>query len=177
MGRVNDGPQILVTSLAGLASDAAAFAPTHAVSLLNPSYPEEPPPIPSVLPQRRLVQRYWDSGQDRPGAPQPEHARELVGWLRRVLASPDRGSIRLLLHCHHGTSRSAAAAYLALCLAYGPGREEEALREVRRVRVTAFPSLRLVTLAAPELENGDQALRVLLRFRSRFRAGRRDARA
>lgn len=58
----------------------------------------------------------------------------------------------LLIHCAAGISRSTAAAFAILCKAMGPGREREALLEIRRIRNIAYPNRLMVAYADILLE-------------------------
>ena len=50
----------------------------------------------------------------------------------------------LLIHCNAGVARSTAAALAILCDRLGPGREQEALDEMLRLRPIAVPNLLMV---------------------------------
>jgi predicted protein tyrosine phosphatase len=82
---------------------------------------------------------------------------ERKGWVRcteddiraiiRFAERIPRGDVRLLVHCEAGISRSTASAYIALCVALGPGREREAYHRMLDAREEAEPNARMVTLA------------------------------
>ncbi|MDA0261969.1 MAG: protein tyrosine phosphatase, partial [Proteobacteria bacterium] len=58
--------------------------------------------------------------------------------------------VRLLTHCHAGASRSTAAAYIALALRDGPGKELATFRELMVVTRKPWPS-RMITAMADDL--------------------------
>jgi len=75
-------------------------------------------------------------------APAVEHVHQLIEfvtrWHRRT---------PLVMHCYAGISRSTAGAYIAAC-ALNPRRAEDAIaRMMRSSSPTAFPNVRLVSLA------------------------------
>jgi predicted protein tyrosine phosphatase len=75
-------------------------------------------------------------------APADEHVHRLIEfvtrWHRRT---------PLVLHCYAGISRSTAGAYITAC-ALNPGRDEDVIaRALRGASPTAFPNIRLVSLA------------------------------
>ena len=81
------------------------------------------------------------------GLPRRSHIVALLKFLcsHRPLHGP------LLIHCEQGLSRSPTAAWLAFCLWWGPGSEEEALQRVRELRPGCNINAWLVTLAQAEM--------------------------
>jgi predicted protein tyrosine phosphatase len=75
-------------------------------------------------------------------APADEHVTKLIAFVRRWnRARP------LVIHCYAGISRSTAGAYVAAC-ALNPQRDENAIAQaLRKASATAFPNLRIVSLA------------------------------
>jgi predicted protein tyrosine phosphatase len=81
--------------------------------------------------------------------PAEEHVHRLIDfvtrWHRRT---------PLVVHCYAGISRSTAGAYIAAC-ALNPRRDEGVLaRAMRGASPTAFPNIRLVSLADAILGRG-----------------------
>ena len=155
-------PDIRVSAMfdGRLARDLAAFAPTHVVSLLDPSL--APERRPRFSPGPKVFQRAFYDVEDASDEG-PEHAvvRDLVAFLEETAAP----SARLLSHCHMGASRSTAAAFIALNLRYGPGREGEALDELLRITNKPWPNSRLVALADAHLARGGAMTAALDRYR------------
>lgn len=141
-------PEVRVSSLyAGrLGRDLAAWRPTHIVSLIDPDLEDHRRPV--LPPGVAAIQRpFWDV--DQPGALTADRAMidDVLAFLRDWRAAgPDT---RLLSHCHMGVSRSTAAAYVALALVAGPGREADAFARLLAVTNKPWPN-RLVTLLADD---------------------------
>jgi predicted protein tyrosine phosphatase len=75
-------------------------------------------------------------------APADEHVHRLIEfvtrWHRRT---------PLVMHCYAGISRSTAGAYITAC-ALNPRRDEDVIaRAIRGASPSAFPNIRLVSLA------------------------------
>jgi predicted protein tyrosine phosphatase len=68
---------------------------------------------------------------------------------------------RVLIHCEAGVSRSTAAALIMYAYWLGPGREWEAMEQVRTQRPVAFPNRRMVELADRLLVRGGRLVGVL----------------
>lgn len=73
---------------------------------------------------------------------------------------PLNGRHKVLFHCFAGVSRSTAAAYIMLCMKLGPGREEEAMERVLRLREFAWPNEVMVQLADQMLGHDGRMLEV-----------------
>ena len=75
-------------------------------------------------------------------SPQAEHVERLIAFVRCWDQSAP-----MVVHCYAGISRSTAAAFVTVC-ALNPSRNEHAIaKTLRRVSPTAFPNIRIVTLA------------------------------
>lgn len=83
--------------------------------------------------------------------PTDQDIQRLIDSAPSLLAT--RGQI--LCHCHHGISRSSAAAYILDAISKGKGHEQEALREL----VQAFPKINpnslMIKIASRLLNNPD----------------------
>jgi predicted protein tyrosine phosphatase len=146
-----------------LARDMAAFAPTHVVSLLDPSLAPERRPVFEDGP--KVFQRsFFDVEDETQEGPQHIVVRELVGFLAET-AAPDT---RLLSHCHMGASRSTAAALIALNLRHGPGREADALDQLLQITNKPWPNRRLVALADEEMARGGRMTAALDLYREAY---------
>lgn len=66
----------------------------------------------------------------------------------------------VLVHCHSGVGRSAAAAFAGLARSLGAGREHDALQAVLSVRPQALPNRRIVQLADQQLGREGRMLAV-----------------
>ena len=137
-------------ALCGLAELPAAvgrFAPTHAISITDPTSPHLPA-FPASTRVLRLSfwdvrdlpagQAAWLSPAERALYPAAGHARAILDFGAGLPRQP-----RVLIHCWAGFSRSAAAAYLLLCQRM-PGGERRALRLLRRRRPGADPNRMIV---------------------------------
>jgi predicted protein tyrosine phosphatase len=146
-----------------LGRDLTAFAPTHVVSLLDPTLAPERRPVFASGP--KVFQRSFFDVEDETDEG-PEHAvvRELVAFLAET-ASP---GARLLSHCHMGASRSTAAAFIALNLRHGPGDEADALMELLRITNKPWPNRRLVALADDEMARGGAMTAALDGYRDAY---------
>jgi predicted protein tyrosine phosphatase len=145
-----------------LARDLTAFAPTHVVSLLDPSLAAERRPVFALGPQ--VFQRSFFDVEDET-ADGPAHAvvRDLVTFLEA--AAPDA---RLLSHCHMGASRSTAAAFIALNLRHGADAEGVAMDELLRITNKPWPNRRLVVLADELMGRRGAMVAALDRYRDAY---------
>lgn len=136
--------QIRVSALfdGRLARDMTAFAPTHVVSLLDPSLAVERRPV--FAPGPQVFQRsFFDVEDETADGPARGVVRDLVAFLEAAGGA----DARLLSHCHMGASRSTAAAVIALNLRHGPDGEDAAMDELLRITNKPWPNRRLVVLA------------------------------
>jgi predicted protein tyrosine phosphatase len=133
-------------SVCGLAEigDFATAGITHALSILDPGWPD-PDAFGDFTDCRRAVFRFHDVIDEAKGMVAPSRDD-----LRRILALGDRlrsdGVGHLLIHCHAGVSRSAAAA-ASLLAQYHPGGEDEAFRQLAAIRPWSWPNSRMIVFA------------------------------
>lgn len=82
--------------------------------------------------------------------PTPGHADEIIAFAEAV-----RGARGLVVcHCFAGVSRSTAAALICLAVWTGPGREQECMAHLLRIRPCAAPHDGLVLFADRRLGRG-----------------------
>ncbi len=117
---------------------------SHLVSILDPGWPD--PPMPEGFAKtRRAVFRFHDVIDEADGMAAPSRDD-----LRRMLIYGDRlrsdGVTHLLIHCHAGVSRSTAMA-ACLLAQFHPGGEEEAFRQLARLRPWSWPNSRMIVFA------------------------------
>jgi predicted protein tyrosine phosphatase len=70
-----------------------------------------------------------------------------------------------LIHCAAGKSRSTAAGLLLLAHRLGPGREAEAVAELKRIRPAAWPNRRIVGMGDELLGRGGALIAADLAWR------------
>jgi predicted protein tyrosine phosphatase len=146
-----------------LARDLSAFAPTHVVSLLDPTLAEARRPVFAQGPQ--VFQRsFFDVEDEARDGPQHAVIRDLVTFLEGATGP----QVRLLSHCHMGASRSTAAAFIALNLRHGPGGEAAALGELLRITNKPWPDRRLVALADEAMARGGAMVSALDGYRDSY---------
>lgn len=108
--------------------------------LISIGDPDSRPPAGHHRIRDSLRLAFYDT-QDEIG-PTDEHVQRIIDLGRRL-----QGKGRILIHCHAGISRSSAAAYIIYCVAFGPGREAEALERVYAQRPIARPNGLMVAIA------------------------------
>ncbi len=125
---------IFVTSYWQLEDDFAFLQPDWLISILGPGDRLKWPEM--GMGSRRLQIECDDIQYPTSGliAPTIEHVEVLVAFLGRWNGQGD-----LLIHCKAGTSRSPAAALIALSV-LNPGMEEQAALMLRRKAPQAKPS-------------------------------------
>jgi predicted protein tyrosine phosphatase len=91
----------------------------------------------------QLVLKFDDAVTDLHGRRPPEAAQvdEALAFARRN----DGG--KLLVHCEMGVSRSAGIALAVLAERYGPGREDDAVAHLLRIRPVASCNTRIVAIS------------------------------
>ena len=141
-------PRITICGISELGEHSAAGV-THVLSILGPNAPD-PPALAAFAPHRRLVLRFRDVIEQRPGnnAPSREDVERLLSFGREVTETP---KAHLLVHCRAGGSRSTAAAALILIQTNPEWPASAALGAVTAIRPCAWPNLLI-------LELGDAAL-------------------
>ena len=157
-------PAVLVSALQDgrLARDLAAFAPTHVVSLTDPSLAQNR--VPEFAPHMKVFQRqFYDVEEDDPTGPAHQIVRDLVAFLQGW--SEESADSRLICHCHMGASRSTAAAFTALAIHFGPGAEAAAFQAFLRVTNKPWPNLRMVALADEHLGRAGAMVAALVTYR------------
>ncbi|WP_207476922.1 tyrosine phosphatase family protein [Arenibaculum pallidiluteum] len=119
---------------------------THVLSILDPGR-EEPTAFGRYGEHRRLQLHFHDVIEPLPGQvqPGPEHVEALLAFGRELGDDAARAS-HLLVHCHAGISRSTAAMTLLLAQARPDRPASEAMAEVARIRVKAWPNLRMIEI-------------------------------
>lgn len=124
-------------------------APTHVLSILDPDRA-----VPEAFGQydahRKLELRFHDIIDPKEGQVLPT-AEDVAAILAFGRDMPADGSVRLLVHCHAGISRSTAAMALIIAQAMPDTPAEVVLRMVHDIREKAWPNLRMIEL-------GDRAL-------------------
>ncbi len=164
--------QLRVAGLHTLKGELANFRPTHVISLVNPDLPDTAF-RPAIDGARHLVRRFFDVhrdegyrvSQEREG-PSEAHVAAIVDFLHAALVSPP--PVRLLTHCHAGVSRSTAAAYIALALRDGPGRERESFDALMTVSRKPWPSRLMMGMADDMLGRGGALLEPLDAYRAQY---------
>jgi len=132
---------------------------SHAISIIDPEEPT--PPELRQYPELRehWVLRFHDVSHALPGA-RPPDAEDVADLLAMGAQLAEARPSHLLVHCHAGVSRSAAAAVI-LMAREAPGREREAFETVYRLRPVAAPNARLIKLADTALARGGALSRAL----------------
>lgn len=134
----------------------------HAISITDAD-------VPSVSALRRLPSRlhlqFGDVSSGSQAVTRDDVSR-LVRFCQKVSDEPGP----TLVHCEHGLSRSAAAAYVLFAMLLGPGNEAAAMAEVvasaawasrngwRTSGIGVFPNRRMVEFADVELDRGGQLM-------------------
>lgn len=145
---------------------------SHVLSILDPGWP-----VPEAFgyfgEHERLELRFHDIIEDFPGflAPQREHVEAILAFGRDLMAEPER-TRHLLVHCHMGVSRSAAAMTLLLAQARPDRSPAEAIDAVRRIRPRVWPNLRIIELGDTLLGRGGTIVEAA-REHYRYAIGRR----
>jgi predicted protein tyrosine phosphatase len=126
---------------------------THVVSILDPEWPE-PAELDFCTPQDLLQLRFHDVIDDDGRGfetPEEDHVARLLEFGRRL---PPDGTVRLLVHCHAGVSRSTAAAILLLAQREPARDPHDIVAEIVRRRPQAWPNLKIVELGDHLLGRG-----------------------
>jgi predicted protein tyrosine phosphatase len=123
---------------------------THALSLLDPGWPE-PEALGVFALERRLKLHFHDVIEEQQGWVAPERCDvELLLAFARDLArfrgepGDEPMSPHLVVHCHAGVSRSTAAAILILAQRDPDLPAREVVGRVIRLRPRAWPNLRMI---------------------------------
>lgn len=132
--------------IAGLTELNAEDSVTHVVALVNPAF--EAPDHARLYPAaRRLMLRFHDEVENRPGhiLPGRDDIAALIAFFRPIHF--DEAGTRLLIHCHSGISRSTAAAAIAAGIA-APESDGTAIMDALLARrAVAWPNSLMLRLA------------------------------
>jgi predicted protein tyrosine phosphatase len=133
---------IHVCSLARLHTTVTETGARHVVTLLGV---EDEVLLPAGVPagnHLRLHMHDITGPMDGYVTPQVEHIERFLSFVRGW-----RRDTPMVIHCFAGISRSAAAAFTAVC-ALNPARDERAIAlALREASHTAFPNPRIVSIA------------------------------
>jgi predicted protein tyrosine phosphatase len=139
-----------------------AFAPDTLVSVVPVGFDTSSLRPKWIEPDRHHVFHFDDvENAFFPGAPTEQDVAALID-LGRALIEPD-GTKGVIIHCVAGVSRSTATGFIYCCMQLGPGREEEALREVVHNSASGFvcPNSLIVGYADRLLERDGEMNRVI----------------
>lgn len=118
----------------------AAAPVTHVLSILDPGWPA-PAALAGFGPHKKLELRFDDVTEPRPGTvpPAPSDIERMLAFGRDF--GPDT---HLLVHCHAGVSRSAAALALLLAQAMPATPGAEIFAHILKRRPQIWPNLRMI---------------------------------
>lgn len=149
-------------------------AVTHVLSILDPEHPEIDA-FGAYPAHRRTTLRFHDIIAPAPNKilPQAEHVGEIIRFGESLAArSPDPAGGHLLVHCHKGVSRSAAAM-ITLMATGDPREESESLfMRLAEIRPKAWPSSLMIRHADEQLGRGGSLVAALRRYYGRQIAAR-----
>lgn len=133
---------LIVCGLEAVARMAAARAPSHMITLINPETPVDTPK--GVADERHLRLGINDIVEPMEGMIAPDE-----GCVRRILEFGRTWDERapMLIHCWAGISRSTAAAFVLACERSPEADELSIARVMRRAAPHAYPNRRIVALA------------------------------
>lgn len=78
-------------------------------------------------------------------APDRTHAQSILAFGRRVMTlAAETGDYGVIIHCHAGISRSAAAALLIMAQADGPGQEQRSIERLLKIAPKAMPNRMII---------------------------------
>lgn len=140
-------------------------AVTHVLSILDPDHPEIDA-FGDYPAHRRTTLRFHDIIAPAPDKilPQAEHVGAIIRF-GESLAAPSAG--HLLVHCHKGISRSAAAM-ITLMAAGNPRAESDSLfMRLAAIRPQAWPSSLMIRHADEQLGRGGSLVAALRRHYGR----------
>jgi len=141
--------------------DHAVRGVSHILSILDPGAPV-PAAFLSYPSHAKLELRFHDIIKERPNEITPKEADVdlLLAFGRALLAEP-KESQHLLVHCHMGISRSAAAMLLTLAQARPDLDADTLLGELVRIRPKVWPNLLMVKYGDRLLGRGDTLVRAV----------------
>lgn len=132
-------------------ADHRRLKASHVVSILDPQWPD-PPAFADYAPHDRLLLRFEDIVEAKPGAQAPAEQDVSV-----ILALGNRletaAVTHVLIHCHAGISRSTAAAVI-LMARRNAGREHLIFAELSRIRPKSWPNALMIGFADRMLARG-----------------------
>lgn len=111
---------------------------------------------------RFLVSLRFDDFEnpDRINSPRPEHVALIISSFEKI--QEEGGTV--LVHCHGGTCRSTATAFVLKAMELGTGKEEEAAKWTMETFPQAVPNLLICELADDLLERDGRLLEAMRAF-------------
>lgn len=101
--------------------------------------------------------------------PTEEHVKQMIQFGREALQRSERGStVRLLVHCAAGISRSTAATLLILAMKLGKGAEAAAMHHLTSIRPICRPNAVIVNHGDRLLEREGRLVHEVLLWRARY---------
>lgn len=96
--------------------------------------------------------------------PSKEDALYIIYYIADYIRLDLQAPVHLLINCQAGVSRSTATAYIILNVLSGPGREQECLDEMLKVRDCAVPNVLLIKYADELLGRNGKMLKVVVDY-------------
>lgn len=129
---------------------------THVLSLIDPDWPDIPA-FHGFDPHDRIILRFHDVIDPLPGKTPPsiELVREVLDFGKDLTDTIAKGrSVRLLVHCHMGVSRSSAAMLSFLAQTYRGESVDFLYERLRQIRKQAWPNSVMVGHIDDHLDYG-----------------------
>lgn len=147
--------RVTISGLDELAA-CASLNVSHVLSILDPDFPR-PEAFDAFGGHRRLELRFHDVIEDAPGTIAPMRGDvEQVLAFGRSLPAAQSPEAHVLVHCHAGVSRSAAALGLILAQAMPDHSGVDIFAGILRLRPQVWPNLRIVEMGDSMLQrDGD----------------------
>ncbi len=144
---------------------------THVLSILDPDWPE-PAAFSTFDPHCRATFRFHDAIEPAPGVVLPEKS-DVEAILDFGRDAGDDLS-HLLIHCHMGVSRSAAAMLMILAQALPRETEDSIADKLLEIRPQSWPNFRMIGFADEILDRDGQLAAAVGRIYARRLSARPD---
>ena len=147
--------QVTICGLHELEGHCDAQA-THILSILDPDWPV-PDAFGRYPAHEKLELRFHDITEETPGeiAPQPADVTRLLEFGTRL---DGEAHAHLLVHCHAGISRSAAALALLIAQAMPDQPAAAIFNWILEIRPQIWPNLRIIEFGDAELGRGGRLI-------------------
>ena len=144
--------------------DIDIFCPTHIISVIDPIYVFDKSI--NVTASHHLVIRTWDKTTAIDNVLNSDQLYSIKDFINVIRSTLYNDSVRLLVHCHLGASRSPATAYLFLSQICRDIRCDIAFDELLKITEKPWPNIAMIKQFDDFFEYDGRLLNPVIHYRN-----------